>query len=56
MAVAVVAGAVGMGLWALQRGGQIRPVRSGPPPNILIIITDDQRNDGTLDVMPKTRR
>jgi arylsulfatase A-like enzyme len=25
------------------------------PPNILLIVTDDQRADGTLDVMPKTR-
>src|SRR3989441_463136 len=26
-----------------------------PRPNVLIILTDDQRLDGTMDVMPKTR-
>jgi arylsulfatase A-like enzyme len=25
------------------------------PPNVLLIVTDDQRAEGTLDVMPKTR-
>jgi arylsulfatase A-like enzyme len=29
---------------------------SEPPPNILVILTDDQRADGTLDVMPVTRQ
>jgi len=29
--------------------------RAGPP-NVLIVITDDQRVDGTLDVMPRTKR
>jgi arylsulfatase A-like enzyme len=28
----------------------------GTPPNILILVTDDQRAEGTLLVMPKTRR
>jgi arylsulfatase A-like enzyme len=27
-----------------------------PPPNILVIVTDDQRADGTMDVMPQTRQ
>ena len=27
-----------------------------PKPNLLIVMTDDQRADGTLDVMPQTRR
>ena len=31
------------------------PGRSGPP-NVLIVVTDDQRADGTLEVMPETRR
>ena len=26
------------------------------PPNVLVVMTDDQRADGTLDVMPQTRR
>lgn len=35
------------------------PVATGapePPPNILIIVSDDQRQDGTMGVMPRTRR
>ena len=27
-----------------------------PRPNVLVVITDDQRADGTLEVMPQTRR
>src|SRR6185503_1263364 len=27
-----------------------------PKPNVLIVMTDDQRADGTLEVMPQTRR
>jgi arylsulfatase A-like enzyme len=30
-------------------------VEADRPPNILLIVTDDQRADGTLEVMPKTR-
>ena len=30
--------------------------KPGERPNILVIVTDDQRAEGTLDVMPKTRR
>ena len=33
-----------------------RPAAAAEKPNILVIITDDQRADGTLDVMPQTRR
>jgi arylsulfatase A-like enzyme len=29
---------------------------SSTPPNVVIFVTDDQRADGTLDVMPKTRQ
>jgi arylsulfatase A-like enzyme len=32
------------------------PAAAAEKPNILVIITDDQRADGTLDVMPQTRR
>jgi arylsulfatase A-like enzyme len=32
------------------------PAAPAEKPNILVIITDDQRADGTLDVMPQTRR
>jgi arylsulfatase A-like enzyme len=31
------------------------PTEKDRPPNILLIVTDDQRAEGTLDVMPKTR-
>ena len=31
------------------------PVSAERRPNILLIVTDDQRAEGTLDVMPKTR-
>jgi arylsulfatase A-like enzyme len=31
------------------------PAEKDRPPNILLIVTDDQRAEGTLDVMPKTR-
>ncbi len=35
----------------------IPPSRVNPgPPNVLVIVTDDQRAHGALDVMPKTRR
>jgi hypothetical protein len=32
------------------------PAFAAEKPNLLVIITDDQRADGTLDVMPATRR
>lgn len=32
------------------------PIRSSVRPNVLVIVTDDQRARGTLRVMPKTRR
>ena len=34
------------------------PALAQPPnkPNILVVMTDDQRASGTLDVMPRTRR
>jgi arylsulfatase A-like enzyme len=37
-----------------EAGGALAPARDRPP-NILLIVTDDQRAEGTLDVMPKTR-
>jgi arylsulfatase A-like enzyme len=42
-------GAVAMVSLATGAGGT-------PPPNILVIVTDDQRADGTMDVMPQTRQ
>lgn len=35
--------------------GGVRPTEGDRRPNILLIVTDDQRAEGTLDVMPKTR-
>jgi arylsulfatase A-like enzyme len=32
------------------------PVAANGRPNVLLILTDDQRADGTMDVMPKTRQ
>lgn len=32
------------------------PAHAAAPPNVLVVITDDQRADGTLEVMPRTRR
>jgi arylsulfatase A-like enzyme len=56
----VVAGALGLGLvalgltWVLRSAGTSeRPIPTGP--NILLILTDDQRASGTLEVMPRTR-
>lgn len=34
---------------------QAPPAQGNHPPNIVLIVTDDQREQGTLDVMPKTR-
>lgn len=35
--------------------GRTAEAQTSPPPNILVVITDDQRAQGTLRVMPKTR-
>jgi arylsulfatase A-like enzyme len=47
-------------LWASEAtpvagAGRASSVKQDRPPNILLIVTDDQRAEGTLDVMPKTR-
>lgn len=34
----------------------LSPAAAAEKPNLLVVMTDDQRADGTLDVMPKTRR
>jgi arylsulfatase A-like enzyme len=47
LATFVLAGAT-LAALAVSSGG------ATPPPNILFIVTDDQRADGTMDVMPQT--
>jgi arylsulfatase A-like enzyme len=49
--VAVLAAVAAVATATLASGGG-----SEPRPNILVILTDDQRADGTLDVMPVTRQ
>jgi arylsulfatase A-like enzyme len=41
-----------------QRADSLSSARmvAATPPNVLIFVTDDQRADGTLDVMPRTRQ
>jgi arylsulfatase A-like enzyme len=38
-----------------EQGSGARSKGEQSPPNVLIFVTDDQRADGTLEVMPKTR-
>jgi len=40
----------------LLAAGAAAPARAQEQPNLLVIMTDDQRADGTLAVMPQTRR
>ena len=46
----------GVLLAALSTGEHVATGSAGRPPNILLVITDDQRAKGTLDVMTATRR
>jgi arylsulfatase A-like enzyme len=41
---------------ACTEGGARRSTTPERPPNVLVIVTDDQRAEGALDVMPRTRR
>jgi arylsulfatase A-like enzyme len=45
--------ALGLALLAIAGAG---PAVANGRPNILLIVTDDQRADGTMDVMPQTRQ
>ena len=47
-----LAGPVGV-LWV---GSQVASAQTGQRPNVLIFVTDDQRHENTMWVMPKTRR
>jgi arylsulfatase A-like enzyme len=40
---------------AAPAGAAPAPLGADRPPNVLLIVTDDQRAEGTLEVMPKTR-
>ena len=45
-----LAGSVGV-LWV---GSQVASAQTGQRPNVLIFVTDDQRYENTMWVMPKT--
>jgi arylsulfatase A-like enzyme len=44
-----------LGLLALLLCAPVKVARADSRPNVLLIVTDDQRLDGTMAVMPKTR-
>ena len=46
---------VGSGPTSSAEARRAAPPAPDRPPNVLLIVTDDQRADGTLEVMPKTR-
>ncbi|MDQ4027833.1 MAG: sulfatase-like hydrolase/transferase, partial [Actinomycetota bacterium] len=42
--------------WAAAPSRHVQAATRRRPPNVLIILTDDQRADGTLEAMPHTTR
>lgn len=55
-AVVAAAASVGTGVAPVGAGPAPSPAVGATRPNVLIVMTDDQRNSGTLGVMPRTRR